>query len=453
MAPGILIYRPRDDWAVENKMNSSLRLCLRAPSTFNEETEGLFIYNASLFFDPSGGPQHLQLSFSRGCFSWNDEDLTTWFEITGESLDDKNMIVPKFNGRTGSAPEACGKCMSVAIPPAPDNDVDDGPLDERAEFTVYDLKNVAVLKTEIDLQTERLGQYWNYIMLKNGNDSGSISGFQELEILTRAGIMAMTACDQNSIPPVFYQYFLLLFRMLLGESFKKFAPKAPISEEYYKRLGELLEKCKARTKPIQFEMTTTCPSLFEGYAGKKINTSASPDYNSDKGRHDFLLEFVWRLKSFLHYNCFEEFQMDSMLHDLVQSQLESLFTEDLILRWYNPGNSFKMYELIFAVHMDLDATMKNFQRCVIATHEISKYPVWLKRPIDRPEIIPREGSSGVEQRFKRDVKEMEGEEDEYADDVEGGKPPYNLFDGKAACVKSITTFMSESGRVADGSCW
>ncbi|ODN03232.1 hypothetical protein Ocin01_03449 [Orchesella cincta] len=449
MAPGVIIYRPRDDWSVENLMNSSLKLCLRAPSTFNEETEGLFIYNVSLFFDPSGGSQHLQLSFSRGCYSWNDQDTMTWYEITGESLEDKNMIVPKFNGR--SAPEACSKCMSAQIPPAPDSDVDDGPLDEREEFTVYDLKNVAVLKTEIDLQTERLGQYWNYIMLKNANDSGTISSFQELEILTRAGIMAMSACDQSLIPPVFYQYFLILFRMLLGESFKKFAPKAPISDEYYERLGQLLEKCKERTKPIKFELSSTCPSLMEGYDGKQINMSASPDYTSDKGRHDFLLEFIWRLKSFLHYNCFEEFQMDSMLHDLVQAQLESLFTEDLILRWYNPGNSFNMYALMFDVHLDLDAAMKNFQRCVIVTKEISKYPVWLKRPIDRPEVIPREGSGGVEQRFKRDLKNEE--EDEYADEDESKRVPNNLFGGKAACVKSIRTFMTESGKVADEKCW
>ncbi len=55
-----------------------------------------------------------------------------------------------------------------------------------------------------------------------------------------------------------------------------------------------------------------------------------------------------------------------------------------------------MYSLIFENHLDLDSVMKNFQRCVIAVHDISQYPGWLKRPIDRPEVTtkkPPKGSS------------------------------------------------------------
>lgn len=53
-----------------------------------------------------------------------------------------------------------------------------------------------------------------------------------------------------------------------------------------------------------------------------------------------------------------------------------------------------MYSLIFENHLDLDSVMKNFQRCVIATHDISQYPGWLKRPIDRPEVTTKKPPKG-----------------------------------------------------------
>lgn len=39
------------------------------------------------------------------------------------------------------------------------------------------------------------------------------------------------------------------------------------------------------------------------------------------------------------------------------------------------------------MHLDLKATMGNFERCVRAVHEMSKYPVWLTRPIDQPHRV------------------------------------------------------------------
>jgi len=51
-------------------------------------------------------------------------------------------------------------------------------------------------------------------------------------------------------------------------------------------------------------------------------------------KHDLLLEFIWKLKTFLHYHCFEEFAEQTFLHDLVQQTIEAVFTEDLLLRWY-----------------------------------------------------------------------------------------------------------------------
>lgn len=100
--PGILIYRPRDDWAVQDKMNTKLRLCLRAPETFNEETEGLFIYNVTKLFKEDGSAQIFQLSISRGCFSWNEHDEAVWEEVLPDNLLDKNMIVQTYNQKTAT---------------------------------------------------------------------------------------------------------------------------------------------------------------------------------------------------------------------------------------------------------------------------------------------------------------------------------------------------------------
>jgi len=150
--------------------------------------------------------------------------------------------------------------MVKPIPPPPEADVDGGPLEDREEFTIYDLKNVAVLKTEIDLQSERLGLYWVHRMLQNGSDV-VVGNFQEMEILTRSAIMALETCNTTMIPLEFYQYFLIMFRMLLSESFKKFPPKGPISEHYYSKINEVLEKCKDRQLGLNFITGDTCPPL------------------------------------------------------------------------------------------------------------------------------------------------------------------------------------------------
>lgn len=100
------------------------------------------------------------------------------------------------------------------------------------------------------------------------------------------------------------------------------------------------------------------------------------DYYAEPAKHDYLLEFVWRLKSFLHYHCFPEFREDSVLHDLIQNQLEALFTEDILLRWFNPSMAFRMYDHVFKTNLDLKTTMKNFEKCVRVVHEMNSFPVW-----------------------------------------------------------------------------
>lgn len=95
---GIIIVRPRDDWTVEDQNNPDLRLCLRAPiPTFSEEIDGIYIYNVTMFFSPKNKAHDFKLLFTRTCFSWKKDDGKNWFEIAGENMDDKNMVLPKYS--------------------------------------------------------------------------------------------------------------------------------------------------------------------------------------------------------------------------------------------------------------------------------------------------------------------------------------------------------------------
>ncbi len=108
---GILIVRPRDDWTVEieDENNPKVKLCLRAPiPSFSEEIDGIYIYNVSLLFkqredsENKDSSSEFKLIFTRTCFSWKRDDGNKWYEIMGESIQDKNMIVEKYSNTTAT---------------------------------------------------------------------------------------------------------------------------------------------------------------------------------------------------------------------------------------------------------------------------------------------------------------------------------------------------------------
>jgi hypothetical protein len=148
--------------------------------------------------------------------------------------------------------------MRFPIPEAPKTDIHGQAFKGPEKKTPYDLKNVAVLTSEINLQSERLGLYWTNRILRKDADYAK-GNFQELDILTKAAVLAYGTCNMNYIPKEFYQYFLVMFRKLLAESFQKYAPMSPINPEYYKKIEDLLDNCKKRTKPITFVVDKDCP--------------------------------------------------------------------------------------------------------------------------------------------------------------------------------------------------
>jgi hypothetical protein len=69
------------------------------------------------------------------------------------------------------------------------------------------------------------------------------------------------------------------------------------------------------------------------HKGVRRNIKIAEKDKADPAKHDFLLEFIWKLKTFMHYHCFDEFKDKTYLHDLLQQSIEAVFTEDLLLRW------------------------------------------------------------------------------------------------------------------------
>jgi hypothetical protein len=51
-------------------------------------------------------------------------------------------------------------------------------------------------------------------------------------------------------------------------------------------------------------------------------------------KHDYLIEFAWKLSSFLFYHCYAEFAEGGTYHYELRQQLESMFSDDLLVRWY-----------------------------------------------------------------------------------------------------------------------
>jgi len=99
---GVVISRPRDDFTVYNIQDPTIKLCLRAPPpSFEESLDGLYIYNASLLFR-NGANSGSRIVFSRTCFSWSKSDSKTWYEVEAESLDDKNMVIPRYSNASAS---------------------------------------------------------------------------------------------------------------------------------------------------------------------------------------------------------------------------------------------------------------------------------------------------------------------------------------------------------------
>ena len=66
----------------------------------------------------------------------------------------------------------------------------------------------------------------------------------------------------------------------------------------------------------------------------KVKATIPQEHLADPEKHDILLEVIWKLKTFMHYHCFEEFSSQTYLHDLIQQSIEAVFTDDLLLRWY-----------------------------------------------------------------------------------------------------------------------
>ena len=127
-----------------------------------------------------------------------------------------------------------------------------------------DLSEIDVLQQEIDLQSSRMGLYWAKNLLDVNHIDTSYEyirdDLQEVELLTKAAIMAYGACNMNYIPKEFYQYFLMMFKQLLSEGFTKYAPKGEIVAENYKTINEALKKCIDRTKPFVFTVSKECPA-------------------------------------------------------------------------------------------------------------------------------------------------------------------------------------------------
>ncbi|CAG7724960.1 unnamed protein product [Allacma fusca] len=377
---------------------TSRAVCLLPPNG-TAGNGSLFRYKINFLWDqnekaPGRGsvprriPKRLKLEFvtKPGCYF---TDRTYSFKvILPENMDE--YVLPKL-----SPPDLhpdCVKCLS-----------DQSPFSEaKTEENLYpaDLDNVTNLNKEVDLQSQRLAIHWGDILLRNRSNPHQMNDIQEVEILRKAAIMAYGACDMNYIPKQFYQFFLILFQAALSESFLKYPPQAPLEDKVYMDVTQILDTCMKKTEVYNITVENICPPTYSEYnePGVGYEPIETPvELMATPNKHDYILEFAWKLISFLHYHCYDEFKDAPFLHDMLQVQLENLFQQDLLLRWSHPSNSLRMLDSIFKIHLDVVVTMINFEKCVSVANKKNKFEGWLKKPLNQPQ------SSRNTRRRKRSV--------------------------------------------------
>ena len=120
------------------------------------------------------------------------------------------------------------------------------------------------LKYEIDMQSERLGNYWIDVMLQKESSHMTSDEFQELVILRKAALMAYGACNMNYIPRQFYQFFMILFQGLIIESSLTYPPQPPLETKNYQLILKNLGKCMQNTQLYRIRIdNATCPPEVE----------------------------------------------------------------------------------------------------------------------------------------------------------------------------------------------
>jgi len=160
-----------------------------------------------------------------------------------------------------SDPNVCDPCQGKR--PQDLSGVDKTACQEGGDCTAADILDRNLLEYNLDLQSSRIGLHLLDKVLKvappeHGNGDGEEFEPVEIKILTKGALIALKACAPSIIPIPFYQYFLILFKALLSESFVKYPPWRSLLPESQEWIEGALTNCQQRTTLFDIKMEDEC---------------------------------------------------------------------------------------------------------------------------------------------------------------------------------------------------
>jgi hypothetical protein len=240
---------------------------------------------------------------------------------------------------------------------------------------------------EMDLQTLRMIRSQNAYSLKQVKASRAF--MREYQYLQRARMVLSDKCP--ALSPTLLRSFIRMFRFVLLESLENHPYRQYGQDESHARILNSMGECFNNTKGPDHNISfvyvkDSCPRQFSHAPFlvpddkiRNCSTRIPQELMFDSCKHDLVTEVTWKVILFAHYFCSRQMANFSQDHSEFYATMERMFNPDVLMRYYNPGNSYKGLKFVFQMY-DLDEFMSSLDKCVACARDVSQWRAWLKRP-------------------------------------------------------------------------
>ncbi|CAG7817688.1 unnamed protein product [Allacma fusca] len=305
-----------------------------------------------------------------------DKDYTTTASPLASAMDEPNKI--EMYPLSEEFEDSLGKKMAGL---------------EAANFTYNSSINACKMDNEavkeMDLQTLRMMRSQTAYSLRQIKSSSAY--IREYQYLQRARVILTDKCP--ALKPTLLKSFIRMFRFILLESIENHPYRQPGENESHSRILDSMYFCMNKTGGPDKNFTViykpnSCPQEVSHVGFQYGETPANvrncsmripQELKFDSCKYDLVSEVTWKVILFSHYYCSRTMANFSQDQSEFYVTMERMFNPEVLMRYYNPGNSYKGLQFIFQMH-DLDEFMSNLDKCIGCARDISQYRVWLKRP-------------------------------------------------------------------------
>ena len=330
---------------------------------------------------------------------WTDEPVTTEKPPVEPKVDENGMPYYPWSGEDSFA-----KQMEELVP-----------LNDTFNSSNPVCKTDPESSREMDLQTLRMIRTQTAFALKQVK-SPAVQ-MREFQYLRKARQITAQKCPELS--ESLLKGFIRMFRLALSESIDNHPYREAGMNGSHERIMTALNSCVNGTGGPERNMTfvyndTACPPLLTGLEYTPEGEDKPRNCSGRIPRHlrfkncdlDYVMEATWKVILFTHYFCARHFINVTQDVSEFYVTMERLYSPDLLMRYYNPGNSYKGMQFAFQMY-DLEKFMTNLERCVACSRDISQYRAWLKRPKNL-KMCPMNGPGQSQNEYNFDIGGYKG---------------------------------------------